>query len=57
MLENGKPMRYDHLNIFMFNCIVLINKMRKLKLTPSHYTPHTLRSGGCTDLARDDKPG
>ena len=27
------------------------------KMDPSNYTPHALRVGGCTDMARNGSPG
>ena len=50
-------MRCDNLNNCMHNCTSLMDNKRNLNLNPSHHTPQTLRSGGCTDLARDGKPG
>ena len=40
----------------MFNAIVIVAKKLKIKLDPSKYTPHALRQGGCTDMARHGFP-
>ena len=55
--KTGKIFRYQHLNNFMFNAIKPINRIKKLKLKASNYTPHALRVGGCTDMARNGEPG
>ena len=57
ILKNGKPFRYDHLNNFMYNAIVNLNKRLNLQFNPHHYPPHSLRLGGCTDMARYGEPG
>ena len=54
--RNGKTVSYDNLNNFMHNTICAINRRMKLKMNPSNYTPHTLRTGGCTDMARKGYP-
>ena len=40
----------------MFNAIVTLTKKLKVKLDPRKYTPHTLRQGGCTGMARHGVP-
>ena len=57
LLPNGRPLRYYHLNNFLHNVIIMINRNKNLRLNPIHYKPHSLRMGGCTDWARDGKPG
>ena len=54
--KNGKPFRSDNLNNWMFNAILIISKKIRAKLYPSKYTPHALRQGGCTDMARHGFP-
>lgn len=48
---------YSHLNTFMKNVIINLNSIKRLKMNPSHYTPHALRLGGCTDKAREGFQG
>ena len=36
----------------MHTAILTINKNMKLNMNPGHYTPHSLRLGGCTDMIR-----
>ena len=55
--KTRKIFRYQHLNNFMFNVIKLINRSKNIKLNPANYTPHALRVGGCTDMARNGEPG
>ena len=55
--KKGNIFKHEHMLNFMWNVIVNINKGLNIKLKPSHYTPHQLRSGACTDLARKGKPG
>ena len=55
MNSNGSPYTYDALNHFMHKVISTINKRLNLNMIPSHYTPHCLRLGGCTDMARSGK--
>ena len=38
---------------WMKKCIHAINRKENLSLKPEEYTPHSLRVGGCTDLARN----
>ena len=49
---NRSPYRYDSLNQFMSKVILNINSHLKLNMNPHHYTPHSLRLGGCTDMVR-----
>ena len=55
--EKGESLPYKHLNCFMYNCIGELNEIYKVNMDPTHYTPHTLRVGGCTDKARLNWPG
>ena len=54
--KDGEQFKYDHLNTWMFNAISLLGKKLRIKIDPSKYTPHTLRQGGCTDMARHGVP-
>ena len=40
----------------MHNVIGVLNRKLKLEMDPKKYTPHSLRQGGCTDLARYGVP-
>ena len=40
----------------MHNVIGILNKKLSLNMDPKKYTPHCLRQGGCTDLARYGVP-
>ena len=55
--SNGDTLNYNNLNNWMHNAIVALNKRMGLKMNPNYYTPHTLRTGGCTDMARKGSPG
>ena len=55
--SKGKHFRYDHIRNFMWNFIMILNQKKRINLNPKHYTPHTLRMGGCTDKARQGEPG
>ena len=55
--KDGSSVLYAHLNNFMFNCILKLNEIYKINMNPAHYTPHSLRVGGCTDKARLNWPG
>ena len=48
----GKPLSYNMVHNFMGNAVTSISRKQRVRLDPKHYTPHTLRIGGCTDLAR-----
>ena len=54
--KTGKPFRYDHLNNWLQNAIAIVARKMDIKLDPSNYTAHTLRQGGCTDMARHGVP-
>ena len=54
--RNGSPFKYDNLNNWMHNVIGVLNKKLNLNMDPNKYTPHSLRQGGCTDLARYGVP-
>ena len=54
--KNGKPFRYDHLNNWLQNAMKIVARKMNVKLDPSNYTAHTLRQGGCTDMARHGVP-
>ena len=54
--KNKSPLKYDNLNNWMHNVIGVLNKKLNLKMDPKKYTPHTLRQGRCTDLARYNTP-
>ena len=54
--KNGTPFKYDNLNNWMYNVINALNKKLNLNMDPKKYTPHTLRQGGCTDMARKGFP-
>ena len=54
--KNKKPFRYDHLNNWLQNAIAIVSKKMKIKLDPSKYPAHSLRQGGCTDMARHNVP-
>ena len=56
-MMNGKVLRYNYVHNFMYNSINAINTNENLQMDPKFYTPHTLRIGGCTDLARANVPG
>lgn len=47
---SNMPMRQQHVNNFIKNIII------KMKLDPTDYSSHSLRSGRATDLARTLKP-
>ena len=53
---NKKPFQYDHLNNWLQNAIAIVAKKRNIKMDPSKYPPHSLRQGGCTDMARHNIP-
>ena len=55
--KNGKTLEYNNLNNWIHNAIAALNKRMNLKMNPAHYTAHTLRTGGCTDMARKGYPG
>ena len=40
----------------MHNAIPVLNRKLNLKMDPAMYTAHTLRLGGCTDMARKGVP-
>lgn len=50
--EDGKPVRYQQFNNFLHHCIQDIREMTGIPLVPHHYTPHSIRGGAATDLAR-----
>ena len=52
----GNPLSYNYVHNFLHNAITSINNNSHVKLNPKHYTPHALRAGGCTDLARSGAP-
>ena len=54
--KNKNPLMYDQLNTWMHNVINRLNTILSLNMNPAHYTPHTLRLGGCTDWARRGEP-
>ena len=54
--KNGKPFRYDNINNWIHNVILALNRRLNLNMDPKKYTPHALRQGGCTDLARHGVP-
>ena len=54
--KNGKPFKYDHLNNWLQNAMAIVATKMNVKLDPSNYTAHTLRQGGCTDMARHGVP-
>lgn len=54
--KDNTPLRYHHLNNFLFNVISMINRKRNVSMKPTEYTPHALRVGGCTDMARNNEP-
>ena len=54
--KNGKPFRYDHINNYLQNAMAIVARKMNIKLDPSNYTAHTLRQGGCTDMARHGIP-
>ena len=49
--KSGKLFRCDHLNNWLQNAMATVAGNQKMKLDPSIYTAHTLRKGGCTDVA------
>ena len=54
---NGTILGYQHINNFMYNIIGNIADGLDIDMDPKKYTPHTLRSGRCTDMAREGVPG
>ena len=50
--ELGRKLKYCHLNDFLHKSIIKMSEATKVPLSPFFYTPHSLRTGGTTDLAR-----
>ena len=50
--KTGRHFRYDHLNNWLQNDMPIVARKTDIKLHPSNYTAHTLRQGGCIDMAR-----
>ncbi len=50
--RKGKPLSYYCLRTFLHKVIIIFNKYLPFDLDPDMYTPHCLRIGGTTDLAR-----
>ena len=53
---NGKPLKCYQLNTWMHNVVIELNKVLNLNMDHNHRTPHTLRTGGCSDWARQGQP-
>ena len=53
--EVNKPLKYCQVNDFLHKAIIKMAAATKVPLCPHEYTPHALRTGGATDLARMGK--
>ena len=50
--ELNKRLKYCHINDFLHKAIRTMSEATGVPLSPFEYTPHSLRTGGTTDLAR-----
>ena len=50
--EMGRPLQYGMLNDFLYKGITKMSEATGIPLDTKYYTPHCLRVGGATDLAR-----
>ena len=57
MKANGNLVTYENVRVFMKECIHTMNARMKWKMKLSEYTPHSLRVGGCVDMARNGDAG
>lgn len=51
--DKNRPFSYTHILNFLHYGICRLSKIRKVKLEPSEYTPHSLRVGATTDRGRE----
>ena len=57
MNQRGTPLSYRHVAAFLREGVDAMAVVDGVALCEKEYTPHSLRVGGCTDLARQGMQG